>query len=430
MSSLAPTAAPKAVKMELFARLGDEIELLWRDANYDEFKLPAIAKAKLAEHNLPSKVTPWDVLDWAMFTPELTPQADPNSNFGDPPITVYSGTRFHIDVYFWFTGTTAIHQHGFSGAFQVLAGSSIHSWYEFTPDDYVNVFMEYGRMDLKVCEILEIGAVQEINPGRQYIHSLFHLDDPSVTIVVRTRKSPMFLPQYSYHKPHLALDPFYVQDSMNKKVQSMGAMLKAKRPDADEKIGELLANSDIQQTFHLLQNLRSMIRTDKVKQMFNVENFDQRFNGLFAISKARHGIRAERLLDVFDYQDKVISTVNRRDYVTDPALRFFLAVLLNIDGRENIYKLIKQRYPDADPQDKVLDWTFDLANTRVMGVEPPNALGIDGFGDIDIIIFEDMLNGKDAPAISESLTAQGAVISDLADRIGRIQSSPLLSTLL
>ena len=412
--------------MELFNKLGDEIELQWRDSNYDELKLPAIAKQKLAEHDLPSKVSPWEVLEWAMAMPELPPQADPNSNFGDPPITVYSGARFHIDVYFWFTGTTSIHQHGFSGAFQVLAGSSIHSWYEFFPDDYVNVFMEYGRMELKLCEILEVGAVQEIDPGRGYIHSLFHLDDPSVTIVVRTRKSPMYLPQYSYHKPHLALDPFYVQDSMTKKVQSMGAMLKAKRPDADEKIGEMLANSDIQQTFHILQSLRSMLRADKVKQMFNVENFDGRFEALFAISKAKHGSRAERLLDVFEYQDKVVSTVNRRDYVTDPALRFFLAVLLNVEGRDNIYKLIKRRYPDADPQDKVLDWTFDLANTRVMGVDPPNALGIDGFGDIDIIIFEDMLNGKDSNAIRESLSSQGGTIADLDERITRILRSQLL----
>ncbi|MDI1242230.1 MAG: hypothetical protein PSX80_09955 [bacterium] len=430
MSSLAPTPVPTLANMELFNRLGDEIELQWRDANYDELQLPAIARSQLAEHDLPSKLTPWDVLEWAMAMPELPPQADPNSNFGDPPITVYSGSRFHIDVYFWFTGTTAIHQHAFSGAFQVLAGSSIHSWYEFLADDYVNVFMEYGRMELKLCEILEVGAVQEINAGRGYIHSLFHLDDPSVTIVVRTRKSPMFLPQYSYHKPHLALDPFYVQDSMTKKVQSVVAMLKAKRPDADAKIGELLANSDIQQTFHLLQNLRSMLRSDKVKQMFNVENFDQRFDALFSISKARHGARAERLLDVFEFQDKLVSIVNRRDYVTDPALRFFLAVLLNVTGRENIYNLIKQRYPDADPQDKVLDWTFDLANTRVMGVDPPNALGIEGFGDIDIVIFEDILNGKDAAAISDSLKQQGAGIDDLDARIGRIRNSLLLSTLI
>jgi hypothetical protein len=429
MSSLAQTAGFPKAKIELFTKLGDELEVAWRDANYDELKLPAIAKAKLLEHDLPSKVTPSDVLDWAMFTPELVPQADPNSNFGDPPITVYSGTRFHIDVYYWFTGTTAIHQHGFSGAFQVLAGSSIHSWYEFLPDDYVNVFMEFGKMDLKVCELLEVGAVQEIAPGRQYIHSLFHLDDPSVTIVVRTRKSPMFLPQYSYHKPHLALDPFYVQDSMTKKIQSMLAMLKAKLPDADTKIAKLLAESDIQQTYLLLQNLRAMLRADKVRQMFGVENFDARFNALFAVSKELHGERAERLLDLFEFQDKLVAIVNRRDYVTAPELRFFLAVLLNADGRENIYKLIKQRFPDADPQEKVLDWVFDLANTRVIGVEPPNALGIEGFGDIDLLILEDLLNGKDPAAIGESLTSQGAKIDDLDERIARILSSPMLRTL-
>ncbi len=416
--------------MELFNRLGDQIEQQWRDADYDELKLPAIAKAKLAEHELPSKLTPWDVLAWTMLQPELPRQEDPNSNFGEPAITVYSGARFHIDVYFWFTGTTATHQHGFSGAFQVLAGSSIHSWYNFVSEDYVNVFMEFGRMDLKLCELLQVGDVQEITAGREYIHALFHLDDPSVTIVVRTRKSPMFLPQYSYLKPHLALDPFYSQDSMNKKVQSMAAMLKAKRPDADEMIGQMLAESDIQQTYHLIQNLRAMLRTDKVKQMFNVENFEGRFEALFAISKQRHGERAERLLEVLERQDKMMAVVHRRDYVTDPALRFFLAVLLNVEGRENIYKLIKQRYPDADPQDKVLDWVFDLANTRVMGVEPPNALGIEAFGDLDVLILEEMLNGKDAAAISESITAQGGKADDLNERLERIKASPLLDRLL
>lgn len=430
MSSLAPTASPIAAKIELFGRLGDEIELQWRNADYDELKLPAIARTKLLEHDLPSKLTPWDVLEWTMAQPELPPQADPNANFGDPPITVYSGARFHIDVYFWFTGTTAIHQHGFSGAFQVLAGSSIHSWYEFTPEDYVNVFMEFGRMELKLCELLEVGAVQEINPGRGYIHSLFHLDDPSVTIVVRTRKSPMFLPQYSYHKPHLAIDPFYVQDSMTKKVQSMRAMLKAKRPEADTKIGQLLADSDIQQTYFLLRELRAMLRADKVRQIFGVDNFAARFDELFHISKERHGTRAERLLDVFEFEDKLVSIVNRRDYVTDPELRFFLAVVLNVDGRDNIYRLIKARFPDADPQEKVLDWTFDLANTRVMGVEPPNALGIDGFGDIDIAVLESMLNREEPDVITASLSSQGASVGNLDERMAAISNSPILRPLL
>ena len=137
MASLAQTTPSSPAGMEHFVRLGDQVEASWRDANYDEFQLPAIAKQKLIEHDLPAKMSPWDVLEWAMMQPELPLQADPNARFGDPPITVYSGARFYIDVYFWFMGTTAVHQHAFSGAFQVFAGSSIHSWFEFFPDDHI-----------------------------------------------------------------------------------------------------------------------------------------------------------------------------------------------------------------------------------------------------------------------------------------------------
>lgn len=426
MTSLAETAKTELAGMELFTKLGDEVEAAWRDADYDELQLPAIAKQKLKEHDLPSKLTPWEVLEWAMMRPELPPQADPGANFGDPPITVYSGARFYIDVYFWFMGTTATHQHAFSGAFQVFAGSSIHSWHEFFEDDHVNVYMKYGRLDLKVCELLQVGDVQEIIAGKEYIHSLFHLDDPSVTIVIRTNKSPMFLPQYSYHKPHLAVDPFFVQHSMTRKIQSTAALLKAKRPEADEKIIEMLGELDIHQTFHILSSLRPMLRSDKVRKLFGIENFEQRFDKIFEAAMARHGKRAERLLDVFERQDKLSFIVERRSFVTDPELRFFLAVILNVDGRDNIFKLIRQRFPDSDPIEKVLDWTFDLANTRVMGVEPPNALGIENFGDIDIAIFEEMLNGKETEGVRESLNAQGAQVDDLESRITTIGNSPLL----
>ena len=116
--------------MELFQELGAEIERLWLAQNYNEELLPAIAKDALKRADLPSKLSAWDVVEWSLKQKELPRQRDPRGNFGDPPITIYSGLRFHIDIYFWFEGTTAIHQHGFCGAFQVLMGSSIHSWYE------------------------------------------------------------------------------------------------------------------------------------------------------------------------------------------------------------------------------------------------------------------------------------------------------------
>ncbi|MFN2514442.1 MAG: hypothetical protein ABR568_23900, partial [Pyrinomonadaceae bacterium] len=54
----------------------------------------------------------------------LPHQYDVEGRFGNPPITLFAGPRFHIDVYYWLDGTTSIHQHSFTGAFQVLLGSS------------------------------------------------------------------------------------------------------------------------------------------------------------------------------------------------------------------------------------------------------------------------------------------------------------------
>src|ERR1044072_3448062 len=117
--------------MELFKTLGAEIEKLWREENYDETRFPEIAAEALRQARLPEKVSAWEVVDWTLNETNLPAQQDVYAKFGDPPITLYNSPRFHIDVYFWLEGTTAIHQHGFCGALQVLHGSSLHSWYDF-----------------------------------------------------------------------------------------------------------------------------------------------------------------------------------------------------------------------------------------------------------------------------------------------------------
>jgi hypothetical protein len=199
--------------IDLFKQLGDEIERRWLAVNYSEAEFPALAKQALEEFDLPSKTDPWTAVDWALAQTELPAQMDLHGRFAQPPLTLYVAPRFHVDIYFWFSSTTALHQHAFCGAFQVFEGSSLHSWYEFEREEAVNMFTEVGRLDIKVCQILEKSMAQEIWPGRPYIHSLFHLEEPSVTIVVRTRRSPLELPQFSYYKPGLAVDAYYEDET-------------------------------------------------------------------------------------------------------------------------------------------------------------------------------------------------------------------------
>lgn len=421
--------------MELFQKLGGEIEDLWRKENYKEDLFPSIAAKALAGAALPGRVSAWDVIEWTLNQTELPRQKDPHANFGDPPITLYVGPRFHIDVYFWLEGTTAIHQHAFCGAFQVLLGSSIHSWYEFERAEAINSLTELGKMNLKTCELLEVGNIQEIRAGRQYIHSLFHLDQPSVTIVVRTDKSPMYLPQYSYLKPNLAIDPFFEQETTTKKLQAITALIRAKHPETDRIIAELLEKSDFQTTYLILNTVNSYLRSNQIGQMFNLSEPKARFEKFLEITRKRHGERADVFAAVFAYNNRLSEIVRRRSYVTEPEHRFFLALLLNVDGKERICSLIKQRFPDADPIEKMLDWTFDLSQMRVAGLGMQNALGIAEFDDFDLFIFEKLLKDETNANMIEAVKRDyppeksETLLPGLAARIVKIRESAIFGTL-
>ena len=418
--------------MELFTKLGAEVEILWRDKNYDEEVFPEIAANALKAANLPAKISAWEVIEWTMSETNLPTQQDLSGKFGDPPITIYNSPRFHIDVYFWLEGTTAIHQHSFCGAFQVLHGSSIHSWYDFERSEAVNSFTEIGNINLKLCELLSVGDVQAIDAGRQYVHSLFHLEQPSATIVVRTHKSPLFLPQFSYHKPFLAIDPFFEEANTTKKMQCVTALMRVKHPDTDRLIGDWLKTADFQTTFQILSTVRHHLESNQIDQFFNLDTPQNRFDELMEIVRERHGERANVFPQIFAHQEKLDEIFRRRSYVTEPEHRFFLALLLNVEGRKQIFALVKERFPDKEPLDKVLDWIFDLAQTRVLGQNIPNALGIVDFDDTDLLILENLLQDKSADEMQTILTAEynAGTIENLPERIEKLQKAIILQPLL
>ena len=421
--------------MELFTVLGKTIETLWADVNYDEERFPDIAAQALKEASLPEKVTAWEVISWTLGQTFLPEQKDLPGRFGDPPITLYNSPRFHIDTYFWLEGTTSIHQHAFCGAFQVLQGSSIHSWYDFDRKEKVNSFTEIGDINLKNCAILSVGDVQEIWAGRQYIHSLFHLDQPSVTIVVRTHKSPLFLPQFDYRKPFYAVDPFFEDHNMVKKMQCISALVRSKHPDVDKHIVQMLEQADFQTTFNILATVRGYVHGNQLDRMFDLDSPKDRFASFMDIVKKRHGELSYVFSKVFAHSDKQNEIINRRHYITDVEHRFFLALLLNVEGKENIFSLIKERF-EGDPMDKLLDWVFDLSQTRVMGTNVPNALGIEDFDDFDLFILENLLNDKSEDQFSEAFTKEYPN-DDMAEfektrpsRTEKLQQSVLLKPLL
>ena len=392
--------------MEDFQKLGALVEGRWKAENYSEHLFPEIAAQALAEYDLPARVDPWDIIHWVHTTPSLPEQRDVEGRFGNPPVTLFSGARFHIDIYYWLDGTTSIHQHSFTGAFQVLLGSSIHSRYSFREDKIINEHFSVGQLTLEDVQLLKLKDVRTILSGRNFIHSLFHLDRPSATVTIRTEHTPSASLQYDYRKPHFALDPFFRNPVLIKKLQTIGLLLGMKHKNADAIIGDLVCASDFHTAYFVLAETFQQLKSNEMDSLFGLSIGKDRFKAILERCKSVHGELTDLVLPVLEEQERQMSIIQRRGTITGDAHRFFLALLLNVPSRAKILDLVKQRYPNQDPVETILDWVEELGRTRVLGSRETNALGMPEFDDAHVFVLECLLRGLSLDAISQEATAQ------------------------
>ena len=106
-----------------FRGLGRHIEQLWLEHSYNEEIFPQLVQGVLDRDSPSEHVTVEDILDWIFSSSQAFRQPQYSYLFGEPPVMLFQAPRFYIEALFWFSGTTAIHEHSFSGVFAVLAGS-------------------------------------------------------------------------------------------------------------------------------------------------------------------------------------------------------------------------------------------------------------------------------------------------------------------
>ncbi|MBG7608496.1 MAG: hypothetical protein IZT59_10770, partial [Verrucomicrobia bacterium] len=193
-----------------FEKLGRTVLERWRQQNFSLEAFPELARIAIDEAPPSENVDIEEMIHEFLVNDEQPFQSQ--SGFGQPELVAFNDTRFYIQILFWMEGTTEIHQHEFSGAFHVMQGSSVHSEFDFVDARVVTPHIRIGELRMKQIELLETGRTVPITSGRECIHSLFHLDTPSVTVVIRTHHDPGTGPQYNYLPPHIAINPLHVDD--------------------------------------------------------------------------------------------------------------------------------------------------------------------------------------------------------------------------
>lgn len=388
-----------------FHNLGSLVNRIWREANRDEAAFPDIAAKALEEDPPANKVSIGDAVKFGLFSDNLPIQEDIAASFGQPPLTVYWSYDFRIELLFWNEGVPGIHQHAFSGAFHVMHGSSLHSIWNFTPEARHASRLFTGKVSLSCAELLHIGETRPIVPGAEFIHATYHLDRPSITVVVRTNREEFHLPQYVYLPPSVCFDARH-SAPIKRRLQLLQMLKRAALlSELFEGYLHLFETTDAYAAFHYLLEAYKDFSDQSDR------------NRLLVVFRRRWPQLADAFEQVYQALERRDRIVKLRQRVTNSDLQFFLALQLNIPDRSAILDLVRQRYSGGDPLARVYSWIEDLRQLGVFVFNPneitswllPQLLR-----QTPLRVIQNLLIDKCGYAVDESFRQD---IADLADAI-------------
>jgi hypothetical protein len=208
---------------------------------------------------------------------------------------------------------------------------------------------------MREIALLEKGCTVPIVSGRTCIHSLFHLDMPSITVVVRTQHDPGTGPQFNYLPPHVAYDPVFSDPLMLRRRQVLDVLESLQDPVYVERVLEMIEELDFERGFHTLQNCMGYL-----KELGEWENVHQAFH-------QKHGPLADGIESTLEECLRRDHIKRMRASVVDPEHRFFLALLLNVPNRADLLTLVSRRFPEVSSADTIMRWAGELMEETEFG---------------------------------------------------------------
>lgn len=295
------------------------------------------------------------VLAHAASCDEMPVQRPLSDTFGQPPLIVHREERF-FQALTWVEGTTAIHQHGFEGAFAVADGLSLHVPYNFEAgESMAEGHLVAGDLQAGAPEILRPGAVRTIAAGFEFVHALFHLERPTLTFVVRNNVDLPY-PQYSYMRPGLGWDQLNVDLRDGKRRQALSALLRLDAPTAYRVVADAVESGPPWLGFLFVRDL--------MEQAGWTEQLARLCGRLEHRLPALEGVLPAALAD--EAQQR--SVLQRRAMLRGPDQRLFLALLANLPDRQSVEVVLQALHPLRRPQDVLWEAIADLASPELRSI--------------------------------------------------------------
>jgi len=335
---------------ERIEKLAEAVESRYQATGRRRSRFPEVASKCLEEAGLHDRLRLADVLAWVARA-DIGRQFDLADAFGDPPLTLWHNKEFRIEVYLWLETQTTIHDHRFSGAFQVLQGRTLHSSFAWDVAETVAERLTVGEVTRTHTELLQQGGVRPIYGGPKMIHQALHLSTPTITLIVRTHLEYELLYQWRYWRPSLATvttDPDHLLAKRLAVLRFLATAGEGKERVADY-MADLLKSDDPYHLFHAIKEHWTLFH-----------DTERRDEHLEAISRT-HGAWANQLKAVFE--DSEIKGNVRWDSIEDESQRFMAGMLTTCPDPAVIERLVGEFAPGRSPDEATADWMKALAES-------------------------------------------------------------------
>ncbi len=335
-----------------FTELGREVLARWKRENFSLAAFPEIARAALEERPPAVHVDLAGLVRDFLLEDEQPFQT--SSGFGQPELVVFDDPRFYIQLLFWLDGTTQIHQHEFFRG--VSRDGGVEPAFGIRLREHAGGYgaLSRGRSVAGAHGTPRDRQHRAIVSGGGCIHSLFHLETPSLTVVVRTHSDP----GTGRNSPTCRRTSRWIRSSptrsrraaRNSSTCSSARAIRLRRARARDgrRVGFRA------RVFHFAKRPRASAQPRRMGR-----------DARDILREARGaGDVVEPTLDEIVWRDTLVGL---RSSVEEVEHRFFLALLLNVRSRAELLTFVARRFA-GDPVETVLRWVEELMVESEAGV--------------------------------------------------------------
>ncbi|SFN96863.1 hypothetical protein [Xenorhabdus japonica] len=243
--------------LKVIENLAGKIEARWRMDDYSCYSFADIAKSEMQKVDLISLFSFKEIN--SLLNLNSLKKIQIASEFSELHMKLFDNGKFYIELLNWWDKDTSIHDHGFSGVLLQLEGSALNTIYSFDEENEVSHNLSMGNIKLTEAYISKKGDCRIIPFGRTEKHAVWHLEKPTISLIVRTHPITELSPQLNYFPPYIRINHSAINIAFNKKIKYFNLLSMIDAKECKNQLLQELKDSSATEQFWLMMKMSEFL---------------------------------------------------------------------------------------------------------------------------------------------------------------------------